>query len=221
MSKSIIAFGDIHGCPLAAQGAVLLTQQLDAIAIFLGDYVDRGTDSMGVLRVLMAAQAAHPEWVFLRGNHDQMLLDLIHGSVHPKGWDERTREEAYAEWLAEPEDFRSDVITFLQNTLLFHTTSHFVFVHAPLIDDGRALHDKHSNDLVWNYDLEPRWGGLPFVHGHIPIETAEILPHRINVNTSCGYGGSLTGVFIDSINGQVLCTCSISEGGRILIPPDL
>lgn len=220
MNRKAIAFGDIHGCPRAAESAVRLTQELGATGIFLGDYVDRGPDNMGVLDVLIRARAAEPDWVFLRGNHDQMLLDLIDGRDHPDGFDERTREEAYADWQAAPESFRAEVVRFLTGTKHYHETEHHIFVHAPLMHDGLALHEKAPYDLVWNYDLEPAWQGKLFVHGHLPIREAEITPARINVNTSCGYNGILTGVFLDLGSGATLGICTIAEQGEVLSAPE-
>ena len=76
-NETIIAFGDIHGCFNAALKAVQLANEEKAMAVFLGDYVDRGPDSIKTLEVLIEAKKRNPKWVFLRGNHDQMLLDLI------------------------------------------------------------------------------------------------------------------------------------------------
>lgn len=215
-----LAFGDIHGHAKAAARAVKLAEEHEAIAVFLGDYVDRGPSNIAVLEILMDAHSRHRDWIFLRGNHDQMLLDLIQGRAHPEGFDERTREEAYADWQAVQEPFRSNLFRFLQSTSLYHDTEHYIFVHAPLKDDGLALREKAADDLVWNYDLEPAWQGKPFVHGHLPIKEAEMVPGRINVNTSCGYGGFLSGVFLDVGTGNVLGTCAISEEGGILTQPD-
>ncbi len=214
-----LAFGDIHGHAQATARAVALAEEHEAIAVFLGDYVDRGPSNMAVLEILMYAQSRHPDWIFLRGNHDQMLLDLIAGRDHPEGFDERTREEAYAEWQAAPEPFRSNIVQFLESTSLCHETEQHIFVHAPLKEDGLALHDKAAYDLVWNYDLEPAWQGKPFVHGHLPVNEAEFVPGRINVNTSCGYGGFLTGVSLDLGTGCVLGIYTISEEGAILDQP--
>ncbi len=168
----------------------------------------------------MQAQVAHPDWIFLRGNHDQMLLELINGQPHPDGFDERTREEAFAEWQAAPEPFTAQVVRFLEGAAFHHETEHYIFVHAPLKHDGLALHEKPPYDLVWNYDLEPVWQGKLFVHGHLPINVAEITPERINVNTSCGYDGILTGVLLDRGTGAMLGTCTIAEDGEVLSVPE-
>lgn len=199
-----LVWGDIHGHAKAAARAVALAKETGATGVFLGDYVDRGPANMEVLDTLMEAQMRHPEWIFLRGNHDQMLLDLIHGNAHPKGFDERTRAEAFAEWQALGKATREMVTRFLEGTGFYHEAKHHIFVHAPLKNDGLELHQKEPYDLVWNYDLEPPWMGKPFVHGHLPVDQTEVLPDRINVNTSCGYGGFLGGVLLCGQTGQLL-----------------
>lgn len=69
--ENIIAFGDIHGCFQALEKAVEIAKKLKAKVVFLGDYIDRGPDSIKTLDVLMKVKEENPDWVFLRGNHDQ------------------------------------------------------------------------------------------------------------------------------------------------------
>ena len=81
--ERLYAVGDIHGC--AALLDVLLEKiNADDAAdgkkrrlIFLGDYVDRGGDSKGVIDRLMAIRAREPETIFLKGNHEQAVLDFL------------------------------------------------------------------------------------------------------------------------------------------------
>nr|WP_287935661.1 metallophosphoesterase [Algoriphagus sp.] len=80
----IIAFGDIHGCFQAAAKAVEISEELDTKAIFLSDYVDRGPSAVKTLQILIDAKMKHPDWIYIRGNHDQMLLDLIDEKAKPR-----------------------------------------------------------------------------------------------------------------------------------------
>ena len=105
MTQKVIVFGDIHGCYKAANTAITLAEGLNVSAIFLGDYVDRGSSSMKVLEILINAKEKHPDWIFLRGNHDQMLLDLINGNKHPDGFDERTEKGLAVKHLRNKEGF--------------------------------------------------------------------------------------------------------------------
>ncbi|WP_366186479.1 metallophosphoesterase [Flavobacterium ovatum] len=225
-----MAFGDIHGCFKAAESAVAVAGQCRARAVFLGDYVDyknNGKEAisenlvpqyscMQVLKTLISAKESNPDWVFLRGNHDQMLLDLINGKEHPQGYDSRTREQAYADWLISPGDFQSQVVNFLQNTHLYFETSQFIFVHAPLRDTQQDINEKIQEELIWNYDFDPAWKGKRFIHGHRLTEEVSYNQKGININTECGYGGFLTGLLLSDKTAKILECFKIAENGIVI-----
>src|SRR5438874_962316 len=74
----IVAIGDIHGeiTKLKVLMKTLITRGLvDGTVIFLGDYVDRGENSVAALDYLIFLKEKNPNFIFLAGNHDQMLLD--------------------------------------------------------------------------------------------------------------------------------------------------
>lgn len=87
----LIAIGDIHGHLDKLRALLNLVQPVvDDQLVFLGDYIDRGPDSRGVLDVLMDLQRQFPHTVFLRGNHEQMALDALHEADQwrlPDNWD--------------------------------------------------------------------------------------------------------------------------------------
>ncbi len=62
--NKIIAFGDIHGCYKAAERAIELAKKENALAVFLGDYVDRGQDSIKTLEILIEAKKQNHDWIF-------------------------------------------------------------------------------------------------------------------------------------------------------------
>ena len=216
MTQKVIVFGDIHGCYKAANTAITLAEGLNVSAIFLGDYVDRGSSSMKVLEILINAKEKHPDWIFLRGNHDQMLLDLINGNKHPDGFDERTEKESYQEWQEQPIDFQNKVVAFIESTQFYYQTLQYTFVHAPLRDDNIPLIHKTQNELIWNYDLTPHWLVGKFIHGHSTTDEIVQTGLGTNINTLCGYGGKLTGLVVDLGMGAMINSFSISEDGRIL-----
>lgn len=91
----LFAIGDIHGCRGlldALLGQLRLTPG-DRM-VFLGDYVDRGPDSRGVIERLLQLRQAYPETVFLRGNHEQMLLDTLAEWGRLPDWEPLRRHSA-------------------------------------------------------------------------------------------------------------------------------
>ena len=146
----IIAFGDIHGCYQAAEAAVLLAKKENATSIFLGDYVDRGPNSIKTLEILIKAMKDNPDWIFLRGNHDQMLLDLIFGKQIPnKEFDVyggRTSNEetskVFQKWSDLSEIRKEEITKFLESTVFFHEINEWIFVHSPLKNSAVKINDK-------------------------------------------------------------------------------
>ena len=230
----IIAFGDIHGCYQAAEAAVLLAKKENATSIFLGDYVDRGPNSIKTLEILIKAMKDNPDWIFLRGNHDQMLLDLIFGKQIPnKEFDvysgrtsNKETSKVFQKWSDLSEIQKEEITKFLESTVFFHETNEWIFVHSPLKNSAVKINDKLKDELIWNYDLNPTWNGKQFMHGHKVVDKPIIKNQGYNINTGCGFGGYLTGTLIkllfpDPINTptlirQTLINFFISETGEKL-----
>jgi serine/threonine protein phosphatase 1 len=218
----IIAFGDIHGCYHAAEAAVRLAEKLKAGAVFLGDYIDRGPSGMKTILALIKARRAHPDWIFLRGNHEQMLMDLIDGKSRPDDvgflsdgsfFYYAQTEDSYDEWKALKDRPRAAVKEFIGSAGLYYQTRNLIFLHGVLRDTGEQIHEKSAEELTWNYDHLPAWQGKTFIHGHSPAVNVTIKGKGINVNTSCGYKGYLSGVVIDSADGSIIDKYAISETG--------
>lgn len=225
--KSILAFGDIHGCALAAQRAVKLAEELAVQAVFLGDYIDRGPSPMQTLEILMRAQQEHPDWIFLRGNHDQMLIDIIANPsllyatgevLEDLGFEYTQSEASFREWQDLSESQREHIIQFLSSTPCYYESENFIFCNAVLRDtEGESMQEKSNNELFWNYDYKPPWRGKTFVHGHLPVTTVTYKGKGINVNTSCGYKGNLSGVLLNDALGTAKKIYTITEDGYLRI----
>lgn len=191
----LLAIGDIHGC--RGQLRALLEQvrpTMDDRVVFLGDYVDRGPDSAGVLDDLVAFGARFPQTVFLRGNHEQMLTDYHDGhDPHPffLNGGLKTLESYQARGQQVLPAHHRD---FLDHLLNIHETDAYVFVHAGL-RPGVALSDQDVSDLLWIrsdfIESDYEWGKT-IVHGHTPCEEPYLGRHRISLDTGCVYGGRLT-----------------------------
>src|SRR5581483_4017466 len=74
----VFAIADIHGCP---QELSAMLRQIDAgssdTVIFVGDYVDRGPSARDVIDLLIEFKREHPGAIFLKGNHEDMMLDFL------------------------------------------------------------------------------------------------------------------------------------------------
>lgn len=189
---AIWAIGDVHGCARTLD-ALLARLPEGAPLVFLGDYVDRGPDSPGVLDRLIALQHTRP-CVFLRGNHDQMLLDAADGWMDDEAMDVWTTYNGgdatlrqYARAGGVPDAHRA----FLRATRLFHHTPDAAFVHAGLDPDRRvadqlARPDAHT--LLWtraHLDVLPaeRAWEMPVVCGHTPRPEPLNQPNLVVIDT--------------------------------------
>ena len=210
--QRIYAIGDIHGC-LDKFRALHATIRADLAAypiarpliIHLGDYIDRGADSAGVVRALMAMDDLPV--VNLMGNHEDTALAALGGEgAACADWLACGGEAALRSWGLDPAGPRADwrlpeaEHAWLRALRPHHVASGYVFVHAGL-RPGVPLAEQSLEDrlrirrpfLDSNADF-----GAVVVHGHTPTRdrTPERHANRINLDTGAVYGGPLTcGVF--------------------------
>ncbi len=203
----LFAVGDIHGCPAE------LTTLLDALGLaagdtvcFVGDYLDRGPDSKGVIDLLLDRRTAASEvsWVFLKGNHEDMALAFL---GRPGRWGESWMMNGGAAAVrsygvdarAEPAVVESAMpeshLAFLDGLERTFTWGGYRFVHAG-IRPGVPWAEQSDEDLLWireDFLLHPH--GLPetVVFGHTPHREVLVqLPYKIGIDTGLVYGGALT-----------------------------
>lgn len=194
-SPRLLAIGDIHGCRRQLQA---LLDQVEPTAadtlVFLGDYIDRGADSAGVVSDLLELRAHLPGSIFLRGNHEQMLLDLLAGAdpttfLLNGGGKTIASYEMRGSWPPP-----SDHLEFFAQLPEWHETEGFLFAHAGL-RPGLPPTEQRSEDLLWIrgefIDSHYDWG-KPVVFGHTPFAEPLLTPTRIGLDTGCVYGGKLT-----------------------------
>jgi serine/threonine protein phosphatase 1 len=195
-----IALGDIHGC----------NEMLDRLLercfrhagerplrlVFLGDYIDRGPDSRGVVEKLIELQQRMSGRVIcLRGNHEALLLEALDGNMGQwllNGGDTTLSSYRVRHVDALPREHLAWFKT-LRNS--FDDGLRF-FVHAG-VDPDRALDDQRDQDLVWIREpflsRECDYGRL-IVHGHTPLRSGrpDLRRCRLNIDTAAVYGGCLT-----------------------------
>ena len=190
----LIAIGDIHGCDKTL--AILLERlnlQADDHIVFVGDYIDRGANSKGVIDRLLALREDVP-CTFLRGNHEAMMLDFLEQDAYDM-WSVNGGIATLSSYLNEEKRIiiPEEHLTFLRNTLLYYDTPEFFFVHAGLNPDKTItenLANKNEDVFLWERSHlgEPflAWE-KPVVCGHTPQAEPLDTPLLINIDTGCVY----------------------------------
>lgn len=199
----IFAIGDVHGCAVELR---MLINRLpiteDTTVVFVGDYVDRGPDSKGVVDTILEL-ADHCNVVTLMGNHEQMLLGYLEDPFsHVAGMfiyngGSATLEsysDGHGDWHI-PESH----IEFFNNLRLSYETEHDFFVHAGVPDVPLEELDRreHWERMLWTrkpfLNSEYRWSKM-IVHGHSRVNEVEVHENRINIDTGCVYRNQLSAI---------------------------
>jgi serine/threonine protein phosphatase 1 len=225
-SPRVFAFGDIHGCrrelevlleSLRSDHHVTKADQF----VFIGDYIDRGPDSKGVIDTLLAWKKDHPKTIFLKGNHEDMLLGFLGiGGSSGAVYLVNGGTEFFKSYGIEPTGPVSEMVNSLPAEHLAFLTSlelgvsigEFLFVHAG-INPARALTDQTPHDLMWirgEFLPAEHNAGKTVVFGHTPFADVMIhLPYKIGIDTGLVYGNLLTAV--ELVEGTVF---QVDQGGE-------
>jgi serine/threonine protein phosphatase 1 len=207
--RRVYAIGDIHGC--LAQLERLhneIARDLAArpiaspVLVHLGDYIDNGPDSAGVIELLVARPMAIPT-INLLGDHERMLRDAIDGDrAAATDWLWAGGREALASWSLDPDlpreqweaAFPASHVAFLRGLKRIFRNGDYLFVHAG-IRPGVPLAAQTLDDLVgirqpFLWTEQPL--GVIVVHGHSSSPTVARTENRIGLDTGAGMGGALT-----------------------------
>lgn len=193
-----IAISDIHGCRQTFRQLLHRLELTSEDCLYLlGDYIDRGPDSKGVIDTILEMQETGPQLTCLRGNHEQMLLNALHHPDAQKLFALNGGLETIQSYrLQRLDQFPKDHLNFLRGTAYHHLTPEYVLVHAGV---NFRLPDPLSNPeaLLWirDYynDLDRDWlDGRLLIHGHTPTPRPMIekqfdgLPEFPILNIDCG-----------------------------------
>jgi serine/threonine protein phosphatase 1 len=237
----IFAIGDVHGrIDLLARA----TQAIEAraaetpkrtIAIFLGDYIDRGPGSREVVEHLIALKARSPfELTFLRGNHEQVLLDLVAGKEDTPRWLAYGGRETLASYgTALPargapsapalreialKAIPTEHLQFLAKTELMRVLGDYAFVHAGLRPD-RLIEEQSEADMLWLRhagETPPLWRET-VVHGHTPLPLPFVGRWRIGIDTGAFETGALTLLRLEGEHRSFLKAVAPEGGGDVVL----
>jgi calcineurin-like phosphoesterase family protein len=206
----ILAVGDIHGCATALEALLqAVAPTRDELIVTLGDYVDRGLDSAGVLNRLVRLAGTH-RLVPLRGNHEQMMAAARDGEAELQLWCNLGGEATLMSYcpfddhgtLADVPDAHWD---FLDRRLSdFYETDTHICVHAGVMPH-LPLDRQPPLVLRWQTfdDPPPHCSGKVLVCGHTPQKSGlpRNLGHAVCIDTLAHDGGWLT--CLDLSSGDV------------------
>ena len=208
MTPRTIAIGDIHGCSVALRTLVdALQPRADDVVVTLGDCVDRGPDTRGVIEQLLQLRDLC-KLVPLVGNHEEMMLDFLDDRPQADDWLAVGGAATLASYGTKPNapKLPDEHVAFVRSWGdWFETADHF-FVHGRYEAD-LALADQRWHLLRWipisRGIPEPHCSGKRAVVGHTSQKTGEILDagHLVCIDTYCYGGGWLTA--LDTTCGQV------------------
>jgi len=215
--RRVYAIGDIHGCSrqLAALHDMIANDLAERpvaapLLLHIGDYVDRGLDSAGVIdRLAQGCPVAGMEMVNLMGNHEATMLDAI-GGERAAGTDwlfagGKATLESYGIDPEGPRDVWKDRIpaahqAFLHELILLHREGGYAFVHAGVRPNIR-LEDQARDDLLrarQPFLYSELDFGAVIVHGHTPVKAAVVRHNRIAIDTGAVFGGKMTCVVLEA-----------------------
>lgn len=200
-SGRLIAIGDIHGCSVALHALLeAMKPEPNDIVVTLGDYVDRGPDSSGVVDQLIDL-GTRTQLIALKGNHEEMMLEVMnHGKPHHDwfryGGDTTLASYDYTGCNSCIPDSHQ---RFFENLGDFFVYDQYFFTHAAY-DPNVPLEYQDIGMLRW-YSLNdgipgPHQNGLTAIVGHTANKDGQVANygHIICIDTYCYNGGYLTGI---------------------------
>ena len=215
--RRVYAIGDIHGC--AAQLASLHAKIADdlaqrpiasALLLHIGDYVDRGVDTKGVIdRLVDGSPIPGTEMVNLMGNHENTMIEALNGeraaatdwlftggrpSLKSYGVDPDSPRETWRQHVPDSH------MRFLRELKLMHREGEYVFVHGG-VRPGVPLEQQARDDVLrmrqpFLYS-EMKFGAV-VVHGHSPVKAPVVRHNRIAIDTGAVFGGEMTCLVLEN-----------------------
>jgi len=193
--EKYIAVGDIHGCAKTLEALLkTISDFKDRQFVFIGDYIDRGPDSKGVVDQLLEFSKTQ-DCIMLRGNHEQMMLDA-HETGDMRLWISNGGQATLKSYNApfNKLDLPGPHFHFYRNTHLFYNTDQYFFAHAgapPDLTIKQAVNSPETYEsFLWSRShLDARnlaWE-KKVVFGHTPRPEPIVKGPMIGIDTGCVY----------------------------------
>jgi serine/threonine protein phosphatase 1 len=199
VSNRLIAIGDIHGCSVALRAIITaIDPQPDDTIVTLGDYVDRGPDTRGVVELLIDL-GLRTRLVALLGNHEEMMLQVLRGEQPHQAWLRFGGVETLESYQFDGNlDFLPpEHLKFFESLVDYYVQDNYLFTHAAY--DPQLPFDQQPADVLRWHSLrdgipQPHFSGVQAVVGHTASHNGEVLDvgHLLCIDTYCYGGGYLT-----------------------------
>lgn len=204
--RRTIAIGDIHGCGKALRTIIEeIDPSADDTLVFMGDYVDRGPDSRGVIEQLLELQP-RTNLIPLLGNHEIMFLSVASGKADEQMWLACGGAATLTSYGGALQHVPDSHLEFLRGCHNYWEDAQNIFVHA-FYAPGLPMDQQPEQTMFWEH-LPPvipnrHISSKRVIVGHTPQESQEVLDmgHLVCVDTYCFGGGWLTA--FDTATGDV------------------
>ena len=218
-SGRLYAIGDVHGCVDELESILKAIAPTNGdTVVFVGDYVDRGPASSAVVELALDLETSKAETVFLKGNHEDMMLSYLGLPGHYgesflfNGGVPTLESYGVAENAPALELLPQQHVDFLKALATSYLHPPYLFVHAG-IAPLRQLEEQSTEDMLWirqEFIFNPHRLDATVVFGHTPMRAVMVdLPYKLGIDTGLVYGGKLSCI---EFNEGVLY--QISRGSR-------
>lgn len=178
---------DVHGCVKTLKSLItdLIRPTRHDALYFLGDYVDRGPDSKGVIDYIRFLQKDEYNITTLKGNHEDFMVELYEAEIKSKNtWWHNLGNRKHKAWMAiggkptlesfgvhHVREIPVEYIEWMKNLTYFVSLEDFVLVHAGLnFKNEDPFEDKHAMLWLRDYEIKPeKIGNRRIIHGHVPV----------------------------------------------------
>ena len=210
-------------------------EPIDTVLVFVGDLIDRGPSSAGVVERLRTYRRPGVRPIFLLGNHEEVLLRILEGdSSLVRSWLRFGGAQCFASYDGDPKllatlpeeqaiahirdaipDEHADFLKDFADTFRF---GDYLIVHAG-IRPGVAIEEQRQSDLRWIREpflLDDTDHGLVVVHGHTISPEVQVKPNRIGIDTGAFATGVLTALVIEGADRWFIDT-TVDAGTAISV----
>ncbi len=178
---------DIHGCSRTLKSLVntLIKPSRNDELYFLGDYVDRGPDSKGVIDFISGLEQDQYNVTALKGNHEDFMVELFDAESKARNtWWHRLGDKKHKVWMdiggkstlesfeaASIRDIPEVYIEWLRGLKYYVSLDKFVLVHAGLnFKNEDPFEDRRAMLWLRDYEIRPdKIGNRRIIHGHVPV----------------------------------------------------